>query len=293
MSTSGLSDVGVVGAGTMGQGIAHASALAGFRVSLSDVTVEAARAGLGAIERNLGVGVQKGKLTEAERDAALGRLTAVAGLEPLRGCQLVIESVPEKLLLKQELFRALSGVVSSDCVLATNTSSLCVTEIAAVAARPERVVGLHFFNPAHLMKLLEIVRAHQTSEQTLATARQFGAAIKKEVIVVKDTPGFASSRLGLALGLEAVRMVEEGVASAEDIDRAMELGYGHPMGPLKLGDLVGLDVRLAIAEYLYAETGSPTFRPPQLLKRMVRAGKLGRKTGEGFYRYGSTVPTDT
>jgi 3-hydroxybutyryl-CoA dehydrogenase len=293
MSTSSLSTVGVVGAGTMGQGIAHVSALAGFSVALSDVTLEAARAGLATIEKNLSVGVQKGKLSAGDRDGALSRLTVVAGLEPLRGCQLIVESVPEKLALKQEVFRALSALVSPACVLATNTSSLCVTEIAAAATHPERVVGLHFFNPPHLMKLLEIVRAHQTSEPTLVTAREFGAAIKKEVIVVKDSPGFASSRLGVALGLEAVRMLEEGVASAEDIDRAMELGYGHPMGPLKLGDLVGLDVRLAIAEYLYAETGSATFRPPQLLKRMVRAGKLGRKSGEGFYSYGSTLRTDS
>jgi 3-hydroxybutyryl-CoA dehydrogenase len=285
MSTSGIVDVGVVGAGTMGNGIAHVCAQAGFRVTLSDVTLEAARAGLATIAKNLEIGVQKGKVTAADRDATLGRLTVVAGLEALRGCQLVIESVPEKLLLKQGVFQALSALVSDDCILASNTSSLSLTEIASAARRPQRVVGLHVFNPVHLMKLLEVVRAHQTSDATIETVRAFGAAIKKELIVVKDSPGFASSRLGLAVGLEAVRMLEEGVASAEDIDRAMELGYGYPMGPLKLGDLVGLDVRLAIAEYLYAETGSPTFRPPLLLKKLVRAGKLGRKAGEGFYKY--------
>ncbi len=285
MSTSVIADVGVVGAGTMGNGIAHVCAQAGFRVTLSDVSLDAARAGLTTIGKNLEVGVQKGKVSAADRDATLGRITVTEGLERLRGCQLVIESVPERLALKQGVFQALSALVADDCILASNTSSLSLTEIAAAARHPERVVGLHFFNPVHLMKLLEVVRAHQTSDATVEAVRAFGASIKKELIVVKDSPGFASSRLGLAVGLEAVRMLEEGVASAEDIDRAMELGYGHPMGPLKLGDLVGLDVRLAIAEYLYAETGSAAFRPPQLLKKLVRAGKLGRKAGEGFYRY--------
>jgi 3-hydroxybutyryl-CoA dehydrogenase len=187
--------------------------------------------------------------------------------------------------LKQQLFRELSGLVSEDCILASNTSSLSLTEIAAAATHPRRVVGMHFFNPVHLMKLLELVRAYQTDDATLERARHFGEKIGKHLIVVEDSPGFASTRLGLAVGLEAIRMLEERVASAEDIDRAMELGYGYPMGPLKLGDLVGLDIRLSIAEYLYKELGSPTFRPPQLLKKMVRAGKLGKKSGEGFYRY--------
>jgi 3-hydroxybutyryl-CoA dehydrogenase len=280
-----ITTVGVVGAGTMGHGIAHVTALAGYAVRLTDATPGVAEAGLEKVKKNLEVGVQKGKVTPAERDAAVARIAVVPGLEGLAGCELVIEAVPEKLALKQELFRALSGLVAPDAILASNTSSLSLTEIAAAATYPERVVGLHFFNPVHLMKLLEVVRAFQTSDATVEAARAYGAAIKKELIVVKDSPGFASSRLGVALGLEAIRMLEEGVASAEDIDRAMKLGYGAPMGPLELGDLVGLDVRLAIAEYLYAETGSPTFRPPQLLKKMVRAGKLGRKSGQGFYSY--------
>lgn len=280
-----LSQVGIVGAGTMGHGIAHVSALAGFEVKLFDVTLAAAQAGKAKVQANLDVGVSKGKVTQAERDAALGRLTCVDELQSLAGCQLVIEAIPEKLHLKQELFRSLSSICAPDAVLASNTSSLSLTEIAAAATKPERVVGLHFFNPVHLMKLLEVVKAFQTSDETLERVKAYGAAIKKELIVVKDSPGFASSRLGVALGLEAIRMLEEGVASAADIDRAMKLGYGHPMGPLELGDLVGLDVRLAIAEYLFAETGSPTFRPPQLLKKMVRAGKLGKKAGEGFYTY--------
>lgn len=277
--------VGVIGAGTMGHGIAHVSAQAGMRVVLYDVTLALADAGRAKIDKNLSIGVEKQKVTAAEREAALARISTSERLDALKDCHLVIEAAPEKLALKQELFKQLSSLCAPTAVLATNTSSLSLTEIAAAASHPQRVVGLHFFNPVHLMKLLEVVRAYQTSDETLELARQYGAAIGKELIVVKDSPGFASSRLGVALGLEATRMLEEGVASAEDIDRAMKLGYGHPMGPLALGDLVGLDVRLAIAEYLYAETGNPTFRPPQLLKKLVRAGKLGKKSGEGFYKY--------
>jgi 3-hydroxybutyryl-CoA dehydrogenase len=280
-----ISHVGVIGAGTMGHGIAHVAALAGYEVLLFDVTLEAAQAGLAKVRRNLEVGVEKGKVAAAQRDAALARITCVDRLAALAPCQLVIEAIPERLQLKQDTVKALCDVVAPGCIVASNTSSLSLTEIAAAATHPGRVVGLHFFNPVHLMKLLEVVRAYQTSDATVEAVKAFGASIGKQLIVVKDSPGFASSRLGVALGLEAARMLEEGVASAEDIDRAMELGYGHPMGPLKLGDLVGLDVRLAIAEYLYAETGSATFRPPQLLKKLVRAGKLGRKTGEGFFTY--------
>ncbi len=283
--TRKITQVGIVGAGTMGHGIAHVSALAGFEVQLYDVTLAAAEAGRGKLQMNLEIGVEKGKVTQAAFHESLARVHCTDRLEDLAGCQLVIEAIPEKLALKQDLFGKLSAICAAEAILASNTSSLSLTEIAASASNPGRVVGLHFFNPVHLMKLLEVVRAFQTSDQTLEVVKAYGAAIKKELIVVKDSPGFASSRLGVALGLEAIRMLEEGVASAQDIDRAMELGYGHPMGPLKLGDLVGLDVRLAIAEYLHAETGSPTFRPPQLLKKMVRAGKLGKKSGEGFYTY--------
>lgn len=282
---SDFDSIGVIGAGTMGHGIAHVSALAGSSVVLFDVTQAAADAGRAKIAQNLSVGVEKKKLTPEQREQALARLRTTSTLDDVKGCQLVIEAIPEKLSLKQELFAKLSQLCAPDAVLASNTSSLSLTEIAAAATQPGRVVGLHFFNPVHLMKLLEVVRALQTSDETVARVKAYGARIGKELIVVKDSPGFASSRLGVALGLEATRMLEEGVASAEDIDRAMKLGYGHPMGPLELGDLVGLDVRLSIAEYLYAETGSPTFRPPQLLKKLVRAGKLGKKSGEGFYRY--------
>jgi 3-hydroxybutyryl-CoA dehydrogenase len=283
--SSSITQVGVLGAGTMGHGIAHVCATAGFDVVLYDVTLEAAQSGVAKLRKNLEIGVEKKKVTPADRDAALLRLKATGTLADVGSCQLVVEAIPEKMELKQKVFRELSTLCAPDAILASNTSSLSLTEIAAAAAHPQRVVGLHFFNPVHLMKLLEVVRAYQTSDETIATARAFGEKLGKQLVVVKDSPGFASTRLGVAVGLEAVRMLEEGVGSAEDIDRAMELGYGFPMGPLKLGDLVGLDVRLAIAEYLYAELGSPTFRPPQLLKKMVRAGKLGKKSGEGFYKY--------
>jgi 3-hydroxybutyryl-CoA dehydrogenase len=276
---------GVVGAGTMGHGIAQLAAQAGYRVQLYDTTQERAEAGRVRLAANLEAGVARGKVTAEERDAALARVEAVSALDALAGCAVVIEAVPEELALKQALFRDLSARLAPDALLATNTSALSVTEIAAAARHPERVVGMHFFNPAHLMKLLELVRALQTSDATLARARAVAERLGKQVVEVQDHPGFASSRLGILLGMEAIRMVEEGVGSAADIDRAMELGYGHPMGPLKLTDLVGLDVRLAIAEHLHRELGNPAFRPPQLLKRMVRAGKLGKKSGEGFYRY--------
>jgi len=285
MAAVDIQSVGILGAGTMGHGIAQVAAMAGCDVVLADVALERAEAGVAALRRNLDGGVAKGKVTPEARDSAAARVRAGEGLAPLAGCDLVIEAVPEDMALKQRLFRELSGLCRPEAVLASNTSSLSLTEIASAATRPGRVVGLHFFNPVHLMKLLEVVRAYQTDEETLAAVRAFGRRIGKELVEVKDSPGFASSRLGIALGMEAIRMVEEGVASPADIDRAMELGYGHPMGPLKLTDLVGLDVRLAIAEHLHRELGNPAFRPPQLLKQMVRAGRLGKKAGRGFYTY--------
>ncbi len=280
-----IRQLGVLGAGTMGHGIAQVAAQAGLQVRLYDLTRELAETGIQKIAATLQKGVEKGKVKAEERQAALARLSPVGSLEELAGVDAIIEAVPEKLPLKQDVFRKLSALCREDALFATNTSSLSLTEIAAAAKNPGRVVGMHFFNPVHLMKLVEVVHALQTTAETGARARELAEKFGKEVVVVQDHPGFASSRLGIALGMEAIRMVEAGVGSAADIDRAMELGYGHPMGPLKLTDLVGLDVRLAIAEYLHAELGSDTFRPPQLLKKMVRAGKLGKKSGEGFYSY--------
>ena len=277
--------IGVLGAGTMGHGIAQVAALAGFEVVLRDVNDELVARGKLTIERNLTKGIERGKITEEEKQKALARITTTSELAELAAADLIIEVAPETLELKQNLLRACEEVASSNCIWATNTSSLSITEIARAAARPHKVVGMHFFNPVHIMRLVEIVVGRQTSDDTTAVIRQVAMQMKKEPIVVRDFPGFASSRLGVTLGLEAMRMVEQGVASARDIDTAMELGYNHPMGPLRLTDLVGLDVRLRIAEYLHSKLGSETFRPPEILRRLVSEGKLGKKSGEGFYRW--------
>jgi 3-hydroxybutyryl-CoA dehydrogenase len=273
----------VLGAGTMGHGIAHSLAAVGVRVRLYDVDAAAVSKGLAAIRANFDKGVEKGKVTADARDAALARIDGLSDFDvAIRGAQVVVEAVPEKLELKRSIFQRLSRALGPEVLLASNTSSLPITEIAAAAARPERVVGMHFFNPVHLMKLIEVVRAEQSSEEAVRAAVELGARMGKDPIVVRDTPGFASSRLGLCIGLEAMRMFESGVASAEDIDKAMVLGYGFPMGPLKLTDLVGLDVRLGIAEHLARELG-PRFEPPQVLRDLVAAGRLGKKSGQGFY----------
>jgi 3-hydroxybutyryl-CoA dehydrogenase len=277
--------VAVIGAGTMGHGIAQVAAEHGFSVVMYDVTEELVRAGLGRIRDDLERGVRKGKVTTEARDKTLSRIAVAWDLSSANGAHLVIEAAPEDLPMKQRLFRELSHVCGSETILASNTSSLSLTDIAAAAEHPGRVVGMHFFNPPPRMKLLEVVRAHQTLPATIQAARSAGERMGKDVIEAKDSPGFASSRLGICLAMEAIRMVEEGVARPEDIDKAMKLGYGHPMGPIETTDLVGLDVRLAIAEYLYRELGAPQFRPPLLLKQLVRAGKLGKKVGEGFYKY--------
>jgi 3-hydroxybutyryl-CoA dehydrogenase len=275
--------IGVLGAGTMGHGIAQVAAAAGFQVVLRDVNQDAVERGQQSIERNLAKGIERGKVTESQRDETLARITITTELQDLAVADLIIEAAPENLKLKQDLLRECEAITDSRCVWATNTSSLAISEIANASGRPEKVIGMHFFNPVHIMKLVEIVVSQRTSDVTTAIVRQVALRMKKEPIVVRDVPGFASSRLGVTLGLEAMRMVEQGVASARDIDTAMELGYNHPMGPLRLTDLVGLDVRLSIAEYLHGKLGSETFRPPDILRRMVNEGKLGKKTGQGFY----------
>lgn len=278
--------VGVVGAGAMGHGIAQVAALAGYQVVLFDVTDAALQGGLERIRANLDKGVELGKVEPEDRDRALAAISTTTELrEAGRDADLIIEAAPEDLHLKREIFGELDGASPAHAILATNTSSLSVTKVAEATQSPGRVLGMHFFNPVHIMKLLELVRTEHTTELAIATARAAGAAMGKTCILVKDSPGFASSRLGLILGMEAVRMLDEGIASVEDIDTAMELGYGHPMGPFKLADLVGLDVRVAVAEYLYHETGSERFKPSQTIKRLVSEGKLGKKTGEGFYKW--------
>ena len=278
--------VAVIGAGTMGHGIAQVCAMAGYEVALHDPQPGAVEKALAKIGDNLDKGVERGKLTTQHAGETLMRFQAAGSIaEAAAGAWLVIEAAPERMEIKEEIFSAVSVAAPADAILATNTSSLSVTRIAAATDRPEKVIGLHFFNPVHIMKLLELVRGKETSQETVDASLEFARRIGKEPIVVTDTPGFASSRLGLVLGLEAMRMVEQGVASPQDIDRAMELGYNHPMGPLKLTDVVGLDVRLGIAEYLHAELGADQYRPPEILRRMVAEGRLGKKAGRGFYEW--------
>jgi 3-hydroxybutyryl-CoA dehydrogenase len=277
--------VAVLGAGTMGHGIAQVCAMAGCTTRLQDLGQAQVDAGLAKIAANLDAGVARGKVSEELRQATLARLSGTTVVEDAAaGADLVIEAAPEQLEIKRDIFTRVAAVVRPDTVLGTNTSSLSIARIAEGIPQPERVIGLHFFNPVHIMKLLEIVVGRQTSPEVTANMRAFAERIGKQAIVVQDAPGFATSRLGLVIGLEAIRMVEQGVASAEDIDKAMTLGYGFPMGPLKLTDLVGLDVRLSIAEYLASELPQGGhFEPPQLLRDMVAAGKLGKKSGQGFY----------
>ncbi len=278
--------VAVLGAGTMGRGIAHVSALAGRTVRLFDLSSDQVESALAGIAANLDKGVARGKLDAADRDAALPRISAVTDIAlAVQGADLVIEAVPEKLELKQSLFRQVEAAAPAHAVFGTNTSSLSIAKIAGVLADPGRVIGLHFFNPVHIMKLLEIVVHEGTRDDVLEACRAYGADINKECITVRDFPGFATSRLGVCLGMEAIRMVEQGVASPEDIDTAMVLGYRHPIGPLKLTDLVGVDVRMHIGEYLAQELGNAAFEPPALMRQMVEEGRLGKKSGQGFYRW--------
>jgi 3-hydroxybutyryl-CoA dehydrogenase len=282
-----IATVAVLGAGTMGHGIAQVCAMAGCTTRLQDVGQAQVDAGLAKIAANLEAGVARGKVSDELRRETLARLSGTPTLEQaVADADLVIEAAPERLEIKRDIFTRVAAVVRADTVLGTNTSSLSITDIAEPIANPERIIGLHFFNPVHIMKLLEIVVGAQTSAAVTELMRSFAVRIGKEPIVVKDAPGFATSRLGLVIGLEAIRMVEQGVASAEDIDKAMTLGYGFPMGPLKLTDLVGLDVRLSIAEYLAEKLeDGQHFRPPQLLRDMVAQGKLGKKSGQGFYKW--------
>jgi 3-hydroxybutyryl-CoA dehydrogenase len=275
--------VAVLGAGTMGHGIAQVSAMADHSVTIRDIERDFVDDGIDAIEENLQGGVERDKITEDEKAAALDRISGTTDLaEAVSDADLVVEAVPEDVDLKRQTFEEIEQSAPEDAIIASNTSSLPVTEIVSALSDPGRGIGLHFFNPVHIMQLVEVVVGEQTDDGTVAFATDYIEDIGKTAIEVRDTAGFASSRLGVALGVEAMRMVEEGVASPPDIDQSMELGYNHPMGPVELGDVVGLDVRLDILEHLREELGE-RFRPPQILRRKVRAGKLGKKTGEGFY----------
>lgn len=280
-----IRQIAVIGTGTMGRGIAYLGAFAGYETVLFDAEPAALDAALASVQSTFRKGVEKQKLSQEAADAAVARLHAANELEAaVHGADLVIEAVPEILELKRELFAQADLFCGEETIFASNTSSISITTLASNVERRDRFIGMHFFNPPHVMQLIELVTGERTSGQTVTEIRDVAVKMGKTPVVVRDTPGFATSRLGVAIGLEAIRMLEEGVASAEDIDRAMELGYRHPMGPLRLTDLVGLDVRLGIAEYLSSTLGA-RFDPPQLLRDLVAQGKLGKKTGQGFYTW--------
>ncbi|MDB1087641.1 3-hydroxyacyl-CoA dehydrogenase family protein [Streptomyces sp. ACA25] len=276
----------VIGAGLMGSGIAQVSAQAGWDVVLRDVTDEALERGRGGIEKSYEKFVAKGRMDAAGAEAALGRITTTTDLDAAAEADIVVEAVFEKVEIKQEIFRALDGLVKDSAVLASNTSAIPITTIAAATRRPERVVGTHFFSPVPMMQLCELVRGLKTSDETLATAREFAESTGKTCIVVnRDVAGFVTTRLISALVVEAAKLYESGVATAEDIDTACKLGFGHAMGPLATADLTGVDILLHATQNIYTESQDEKFAPPELMRRMVDAGAIGRKSGEGFYTY--------
>jgi 3-hydroxybutyryl-CoA dehydrogenase len=282
-----ITRVGVLGGGLMGSGIAEVCAKSGYETVVREVSDELAAKGVGRIESSLAKAVDRGKLAAADRDAARVRLSATTKVEDLAACDLIIEAVVENLEAKKELFRELDGLCRETTIFCSNTSSLTITELSATTRRADRFAGLHFFNPVPVMKLVEIVRTIATSEETIATVVDFAKSLGKDPILARDNSGFIVNRLLVPYLLDAVRALEEGVGTKEDIDKGMELGCGHPMGPLKLLDFVGLDTTYAIAEIMFAEYREKRFAPPPLLKRMVLAGRYGRKSGRGFYEYGS------
>jgi 3-hydroxybutyryl-CoA dehydrogenase len=278
--------IAVIGAGLMGSGIAQVSAVAGLDVVLRDITDQALQTGTAGIEKSLNRFASKGKLTQDQVEAALGRISTSTDLDAAADADIVIEAAFENLQVKQQLFTDLDRICRPEAVLASNTSAIPITQIAAATERPESVVGTHFFSPVPMMALCELVRGYKTSDETLATARAFAEQVGKTCIVVnRDVAGFVTTRLIAALANEAVRLLETGVATAEDIDTACKLGFGHAMGPLATLDLTGVDIMRNASENIYADTRDPKFAPPELLSRMVIAGALGRKTGQGFYSY--------
>jgi 3-hydroxybutyryl-CoA dehydrogenase len=280
-----MENVAVLGAGTMGHGIAQVCAMAGHAVTLADATEELARRGVDRIRGNLGEGVKRGKLQQSDADATLSRIDVAPLEEACAGADIIIEAVPERPELKRDVLTRAERNAQPSALLATNTSSLSIGDMQAWLERPARFLGLHFFNPVHINRLVEVVRGPHSDDAAVAEGLELVRRIGKEAVLVNDSPGFATSRLGVLLGLEAMRMLEEGVASAADIDKALELGYRHPMGPLRLTDLVGLDIRLDIARYLHEKLGLEHFRPPRILEEMVAAGRLGKKSGRGFYEW--------
>ena len=282
--------IAVIGAGIMGRGIAHAAAVGGYRTVLEDILPTTLRKAETEIRAHLDKAVELGKVTQADADEAFGRLEYASSVEQAaREADLVIEAVPEEMESKLEIFTLLDKVCRPTTIIASNTSSLSITEISSVTYRAPKCVGMHFFNPVHKMKLLEIVRALETDDETLAAAVEVGKRMKKDVVVIKESPGFITSRINALIGNEAFYMLQEGVASPEDIDKAIKLGLNHPMGPFEMVDLVGLDTRLHILEYLHKTLGEK-FRPAPLMVQYVKAGRLGRKAGRGVYAYPGQEP---
>ena len=281
-----IDTVAIFGAGTMGHGIAQVSANAGYKVILFDISSAQLEHAKNRIAANLQKGIDKGKVSEDQRNLTLANLSFSTSVQAAASqAQLIIEAIPERLELKHRLFQEIEQYAPEGAIMATNTSSISISDIASCLRDPSRVIGAHFFNPVHIMKLLEIVYHTGTAKDVINTLRHYGESIGKEGILVRNSPGFATSRLGVALGMEAIRMLEEGVASAADIDKAMVLGYRHPIGPLRLTDLVGLDVRMNIGNYLAEKLNNAAFVPPQLMQDMVAEGKLGKKTKSGFYKW--------
>jgi 3-hydroxybutyryl-CoA dehydrogenase len=277
--------IAVIGAGTMGNGIAQICAQAGLRVTMVDVNDAAVQRGIATVGKSLARLVSKEKLTEADRTAALGRIQGMTDYAGIAPADIVIEAATENLDLKLRILRQIDGLVRKDAVIATNTSSISISQLAAVVSNPERFVGMHFFNPVPVMALLELIRGMQTSDQTLETAKEFAKVVGKTPVVAKNSPGFVVNRILCPMINEAIFALQEGLATAEDIDAGMRLGCNHPIGPLALADMIGLDTMLSVMNVFYEGFNDPKYRPAPLLKEMVAAGRLGRKSGRGFYSY--------
>ena len=280
-----IKTVGVLGCGLMGAGIAQVSAAAGFKTIVLEVNEDVLKKGLGRIEKFLTDGVAKGKVTEDTKKTTLGNLTGTTKYADLKDCDVVIEAIIENVEIKKQAYAQVEAVVGPHCIIASNTSSLCITELGAATKRPDKVGGLHFFNPVPLMKLVEVIRALTTSDETYKTVFDFAASLGKEPITAPDRPGFIVNRLLVPYLLDAIRAYENGTGTIEDIDKGMKLGTGYPMGPFTLLDFVGLDTTYYIANIMFEEYREPAYAPPPLLKRMVLAGRLGKKSGQGFYKY--------